>query len=60
MVIQDYTLSKKVNIWNKMALEYAWKPGNGLIPFKGREFSLEEMDRIQKETYRMNAIALSR
>ncbi len=50
-------VSDETNEWNKRALEHAWRPGNGLIPYR-REFSQEEMQKMQERTYEMNRQAL--
>jgi hypothetical protein len=50
-------VSEETNKWNKMALEYAWKPGNGLVHYR-KGISDEEMRRMQEHTYEDNRRAL--
>ena len=50
-------VSPETEAWNRAALEYSWKPGNGIVPIR-REFSAEEIKKMQEETYKWNAMAL--
>lgn len=51
-------VSDETNEWNRRALEYAWTPGNGIVPLPRKTFSAEEMRRMQENTYESNARAL--
>jgi|TARA_B100001971_G_C18066050_1_gene470520 hypothetical protein len=50
-------ISNEANEWNKRALEYAWQPGNGLVPYR-RKYSQEKMQKMQEKTYELNRQAL--
>jgi hypothetical protein len=51
-------ISDETAVWNRQALDYAWKPGGSLNPLPIREIPAEEMRRRQEETYASNQIAL--
>ena len=52
-------VSDETDRWNRAALDYAWKPGNGIVPLPpARVISAEEVRVRQEQTYEDNRRAL--